>query len=92
MNGHVSALYADPDDADDDVHALTLATVVLETPHAVCLLVPEGLGRRVHATSTHVRLSIGGRRGGNVATRADMGLVGLGIATALGLVEGRGGH
>lgn len=90
MNGYVSTLYADPDDADDDVHALTLTAVVLETPHAVCLLVPKGLGRRVHATSTHVRFSIGSRRGGRVAARADMGFVGLRIAAALGLVEGRG--
>lgn len=85
-------LYADPDDADDDVHAFALAAVVLEAPHAVRLLVPERLGGRVHTAPAHVRLPIGGCRGWRVGARADDGFVGFGVASALGLVERRCRH
>lgn len=85
-------LYADPDDAQDDVHALALAAVVLEAPHAVRLLVPEGLRGRVHAAAADVGLPIRGRRARRVAARADVWRVGLGVAAALGLVERRRRH
>lgn len=96
MNGcrvlHSTFLYTDPYDADDDVHALALAAVVFEAPHAVRLLVPEGLGGGMHATSADVGLPVRGGRGGGVGARADVGFVALGVAATLGLVEGRGRH
>lgn len=89
---HSTFLYTDPYDADDDVHALALAAVVFEAPHAVRLLVPEGLGGRMHATSADVGLPIRGSRRGGVGARADVGFVALGVAAALGLIQSRGRH
>lgn len=84
-------LDSDPDDAHDDVHALALAAVVLEAPHAVCLLVPEGLGGRVHAPAADVRLAVGAC-GSGVIAGGDVGIVGLDVGAALGLVQGRRGN
>lgn len=82
-------LYADPDDADDDVHALALAAVVFEAPHTVRLLVPEGLGGRVHAAPADVRLPVGSGRVAAVAG-ADARALLLDFASSPGFVEGRG--
>lgn len=84
------ALDSDPDDAHDDVHALALTAIVLEAPHAIRLLVPESLGSRVHAPAADVRLAVGAH-GSIVVAGANMGVIGLAVATALGLVQGRGG-
>ncbi len=78
-------LYADPNDADDDVHALALAAVIFEAPHTVCLLVPECLGGGVHASSADMWLSV--RSGGIITvTCCNARAVGLCFASAFGLV------
>ena len=81
-------LYRDPNDGDDDIHALGLTAVVFEAPEAVGLLIPEGLGRGVHAAPTDMGLAVGGR--GAAIAGADMRLVGLSLASALWLVQGGG--
>lgn len=85
----IADLYSDPDDSNDYVHALGLAAVILEAPEAVILLVPEGLGGRVHAAAAYVGLPVSG---GGVGAGGDVRFVGLGLAAALGLVETGGGH
>ena len=52
----------DPHDHDDDVHAFAAAALVLVTPHAVRLVVPEGALGAVHAAAAHVRLPVRRRR------------------------------
>lgn len=78
-------LYADPDDADDDVHALALSAVVLKAPHAVRLLVPECLCCRVHASSTDVWFAVRSSRATAIAC-ADEWAVGFGFASAFWFV------
>ena len=81
----VVLLHRDPDDADHNVHTLALAAIVLEAPHAVRLLVPEGLGSRVHPTASNVRLAVGGRSTTAIAG-TDARLFSLVVAAALGPV------
>jgi hypothetical protein len=76
-----------PDDADDNIHAFAFPSIVFEAPHAVGLLIPEGLCCRMHATTTHVRLAVGARSR-TIVTSTDMRLLLFVIGTALGLVEG----
>ena len=78
----------DPDQHDDHVQALALATVVLEGPHAVLLLVPVGARGAVHAPAADVRLAVGG---GRLGAGRDVRLLGLGLGAAAGLVQGRRG-
>jgi hypothetical protein len=40
-----------PHDANNDIHALLVAALVLETPHAVLLVVPVRADGRVHAAA-----------------------------------------
>lgn len=49
---------ADPEHHDDNIHALRLAAIELEGPHAVVLLIPVRASSAVHATATDVRLAI----------------------------------
>lgn len=81
----VVASNGDPDEHDDNVKTLALATVVLVRPHAVLLLVPVGTGGRMHATAADVGLAVGG--GSCLGRRRDVRLLGAGLA-ALRLVEG----
>lgn len=46
-------LNANPHDAHHNVHPLALAALVLETPHAVALVVPVRAARAVHAATAH---------------------------------------
>jgi len=73
-------LYSNPDDSNDNVHALGLAAIVLEAPEPIVLLVPECLCGRVHAAAAYVGLSV---RGCGVGAGGDVWLVGLGLAAAL---------
>jgi hypothetical protein len=79
----------DPDQHDDNVQALGLAAVILESPHAILLLVPVGTGGAVHAASADVGLAVGGRGFG---AGRHVRLLALDLGAAAGLVQGRGGH
>jgi hypothetical protein len=60
----VARVVCDPQNHDNNIKALALATVVLVRPHAVRLLVPvRGLGA-VHTATAAVRLAVGARGGG----------------------------
>lgn len=80
-------LHSNPYDAYDNVHALALAAVVLEAPHAVRLLVPERLCCRVHAPASNVRLAVGRER--PAVARCDVWLLRFALDTALGLAQQR---
>lgn len=84
--GRACASDGDPDEHNDNVKALALATVVLVRPHAILLLVPISTGRRVHATAADVGLAVSGS--GGLGRRRDVRLLGTRL-TALGLVKRR---
>lgn len=83
------ALDANPDEHDDNVEALAFAAVVLIGPHAILLLVPVRARRAVHSSSTDVRLAVGGSGFGACG---NVGLLGLSLGAAAGLVEGGCGN
>lgn len=83
-------LEGNPDEHDDHIKPLGLA-IILETPHAVRLLVPVARCRAVHAAAARLSLLAGG---GSSLRRGRLALgTGAGRRTcAGGLVELRGGH
>lgn len=84
-----AALNSHPDEHDDNVHALALAAVVLERPHAVLLLVPVRTSGAVHAAAADMRLAVRGR---GLGARRDVRLLLLGVSAGSRLVERRRGH
>lgn len=74
-----------PDEHDDNVQTLALATVILVGPHAVLLFVPVRASRAMHSSSTDMGLAIsssGFGAGRNVR------LLGLSLSASAGLIEG----
>jgi hypothetical protein len=52
----ISHSNANPHHAHHNIHPLALATLVLEAPHAVALIVPVRAARAVHAAAAHALL------------------------------------
>jgi hypothetical protein len=50
----------DPDEHNDNVKALALTAIILESPHAVLLLVPVGASGTVHSSSTDMGFAVSG--------------------------------
>ncbi len=82
-------LNRNPDEHNHNVHALALAAVVFERPHAVLLLVPVRARRAVHPAPAHVRLAVRGRR---LGARRDVRLLALAVGPRTRLVERRRRH
>lgn len=86
---HRNCLDADPNEHDDNIHALALTTVVLEGPHAVLLLVPKGPRGAVHAAPANMGFAMAGSC---LGARGDVRLLVFGLGAAAGLAERGRGH
>ena len=85
----MNPLNGNPDEHDDHVQALALSAVVLESPHAVLLLVPVSTSGAVHSSSADMGLAVGGS---GLGAGGDVRLLGLGLGAAASLVQGGCGN
>ena len=94
-------LHANPHNAHHNIHPLALSALILETPHAITLIVPVRAARAVHAATAHAphfarflcfRLGFAACAPGLAQVLDDCAVDGEFIAVAVGRVRVAGGR